>query len=656
MTASSVPALSIHSLAPVRVPKARVISPMADVPKPTSAQITLAINTIDASAWLDQITPLLPSVVRQRKGFYPGGRKPEMTLNALLVGCLLLTIMERPFILRDVHRLLNEGIDAGTRKRLGLPLKRAITERMVSRLFNILAGLVNKSVYFESNAWLFDLEKVRKFLRLDDDVELSQWEHAHFIDTALNENAAQLEVFIRNGLRATHPKDSAHSGDYAIDGSYISSWEKPATTRRAKYYKSSEGRQGLKPKKPHHFADPDAKWWSKQGGGSTAKRGELAGKSSSGLGYVINAIVWAEEDLGPNNRGADIPNLIEHISVISGGSNIEDEGSNLIDRMVAHHEREDLADGKEHRQRGDILADREYTRVDRWQKRMHQAGFTPHFLLAAEQRGLTDTLASGILIIDGIPYSPGIPVELHTKILPTLFMTREQRSIHAELYSRLKPYRIRANTNGRADDGSIKAYCPASNQAKGSVSCQNKPASIPGRLDRIEIGTALPVIINKPMPSICSQTTVTIDFDEMPFWQPHIPGTPEHQWSVNRRNVVESAFSRIKDEATQSVRRGQFRLMGRAKVSLATLFYSMAANLVETQRWQMRQAGVVSLDAAREIKIRTPRRHTRNRMKTAQRRQERIELAKVVSQYKHLGLTLDAQTGEVTKNDKAPPG
>ena len=179
-------------------------------------------------------------------------------------------------------------------------------------------------------------------------------------------------------------------------------------------------------------------------------------------------------------------------------------------------------------------------------------------------------------------------MELRTKILPPPFMTRELRSIDAEHYLKRKPYRIRANTNGRADDGSIKAYCPASNQAKGSISCQNKPSSIPGRLNRIEVGTALPVIINRPIPSICSQTTITVDFDEMPFWQPHIPGTPEHQWSVNRRNVVESTFSRIKDEASQSMRRGQVRLMGRAKVSIATLFYAMAANLVEAQRWRLR--------------------------------------------------------------------
>lgn len=647
--------LSIHQLAPVRIAKPRVSPPLADTPRPTSEQLTLAINTIEATGWIAQIAPLLPFAVRQRKGIYPGGRKPEMTLNALLVGCLLLTIMERPFIIRDVHRLLNSGIDTGTRKRLGLPLKRVITERMVSRLFNILAGFVNTSVYFESNAWLFDVDQVRSFLGLGDEMELTDWEHAHFIDTALNENAAQLETFIRNGLRSTHPQDSQHAGDFAIDGSYISSWEKPATTRRALNSRSATGVVKRKVPKPHEFSDPDARWWSKKNDGPIAKRGSAAGTANSGLGYVINAITWAEEDLGPNCRGADIPNLIEHISVIPARANIVVEGSDLIDRMVAHHESEDAARGVENRQRGDILADREYSRVDRWHKRMHQAGFTPHFALAYEQRGHTKTLGSGILIIDGLPYSPGIPMNLREKILPTPFMGREQRSIEALQYLERKPYRIRANTNGRADDGSIKAYCPASNQAKGSVSCANKPSSIPGGPNRIEIGTALPVISLRPMPSICSQTTLTLDFDEMPFWQPHIPGTPEHQWSINRRNVVESSFSRIKDEASQSLRRGQVRLMGRAKVSIATLFYAMAANLMEVQRWRLRETGVFSLDAAREIKTRTPRRHTRNRIIAANRRLELHEAKKTAVAYRKLGLVVDTQTGEISSSKNAPP-
>ena len=62
--------------------------------------------------------------------------------------------------------------------------------------------------------------------------------------------------------------------------------------------------------------------------------------------------------------------------------------------------------------------------------------------------------------------------------------------------------------------------------------------------------------------------------------------------------------------------------MGRAKVCTVVLFNTMAANLVEVARWRARQAGVISLDAVREKKERTPRRHTMARRVAMHRRQE----------------------------------
>jgi hypothetical protein len=143
------------------------------------------------------------------------------------------------------------------------------------------------------------------------------------------------------------------------------------------------------------------------------------------------------------------------------------------------------------------------------------------------------------------------------------------------------PYRLKAISGGRADSGSLKLMRPASTMAKHAVRCANKPASLPGRLDRIEIGTALPVITSTPKPAVCEKSTVTANFADLPFWQPHVPFTAEHQWSINRRNQVESAYGRIKDEATQSVRRGTFRVFGRAKVTFAVLPVAMAAKLLQ---------------------------------------------------------------------------
>ena len=90
--------------------------------------------------------------------------------------------------------------------------------------------------------------------------------------------------------------------------------------------------------------------------------------------------------------------------------------------------------------------------------------------------------------------------------------------------------------------------------------------------------------------------------------------------------------------ATQSMRRGQVRLMGMAKMSIATVFFALASNIVEVERWRLRQAGIYSLDAHWEIKTRTPRRHTRQR------------LAAIGE-----GEALNLDTGEITTIRESPP-
>lgn len=96
--------------------------------------------------------------------------------------------------------------------------------------------------------------------------------------------------------------------------------------------------------------------------------------------------------------------------------------------------------------------------------------------------------------------------------------------------------------------------------------------------------------------------------------------------------------------------------MGKAKMSIGAVFFAMAANIVEVLRWHLRQAGVYSLDAAREVKTRIPRRHTRARIATAERRESlRIKRDLIAAGIDPDTTTVDLETGEITQGQAPPP-
>ena len=89
--------------------------------------------------------------------------------------------------------------------------------------------------------------------------------------------------------------------------------------------------------------------------------------------------------------------------------------------------------------------------------------------------------------------------------------------------------------------------------------------------------------------------------------------------------------------------------MGKAKVSIAVLLSSMAANIVEVKRWRARQAGLYLVDPLKTKKARTPRRHTRARLRAAAKRAEKAGKVEIG------GLVVDLVTGEIIQAS-APPG
>ena len=123
---SATASLDLDTYAPVRAARTNVTTPLTTIPKPTSEQLTVAIQTITDTGWITSLQALLP---RRVEG--TGGRQRTVTLEAFLTAALCLPLMSRSLFVRDIARLLDKGLDQPTRRRLGLAKNTRVTERMV---------------------------------------------------------------------------------------------------------------------------------------------------------------------------------------------------------------------------------------------------------------------------------------------------------------------------------------------------------------------------------------------------------------------------------------------------------------------------------------------------------------------------------------------
>lgn len=621
-----------RKLAPVKPPKPKLAPKPGMVVKPTREQFTLAVELIDASGLVEDFDKDLPDAT----GRATGGAPRILTTRALLAGFLLLAMTEQPFLVRDAARLL-DGLTPRQRTTLGLPARRAITERMVSRLWNHIAALVNPSPHAACNAHLFDREFWRAAGVLSDPeptaedealaeptpegepaaargASVEDIELARAADVVLSDQHERLRRTIETGLGVTHalPEVPDHTGSYALDASLMGSWARPA-----------------RGKTPSHLrVDPEAAWRTIKGRNPV-------------FGFAVHTMVRVPEKADPGCRPTvEVPELIEAFDVTSARMYNTHAGMTLLERVVARHDREDDATGREPRPRRDLLADREYSRNRDWQENAFGCGFTTVFDLAREQRGVTGTLSNGALVIDGIPFSPGVPSKY--KKLPYIdsFATVEDTARTAQGVLDRDVYRLRPQGARRAD-GSLDLACPASTLVR-ALRCNNKPRSLAHPATRPLVGTALPIITTTVKPDVCGKEKTRIPFDELPFWQEDPWMSPRWQASYNRRSHVEAAFGHLKDEATHDITRGNIRVLGVAKVSLLLMFAAMAYNIRVINNYEERRKAAEL--PVKPVRTRKPRARTRKILDV----REKIETRRIMRE-----ATLAAAAAAVTAVDES---
>lgn len=473
-------------------------------------------------------------------GNYRGGARARFGWRPLLVGLALVALSEQPMMLRDVVRTLN-ALDPNQKRAIDCPAQ--VSERMVSRRWNHLAHLVDASPTSERN----------------------RAEREHLTDEAWQELAAWREAGLQHVLgtllTGSIPDDQPASGSLAIDATGVPSW----ASQRKKHTNADTS------------TDPDGAWRvhdsTRVPYGNAANRRRFGAKAW--YGYWMHSLVRIPT-MTVRKTGAiefsDTPLFIEALDVTSAGADMAVAGADLLDRHT-HRQQQRAAGGHETPAPGDIVMDRAYSHgYERFLEPARAAGYTPHFDLRADQRGLGGSVA-GMLIVDGQPYSPAMPAHLHNITPPRIpGATRADIAAWGTQVAAREPYAIKIRSIGA--DGAFHLSCPAARDFT-AARCGRKPDSV---LLPATLPTFAPAQV-AVLPKICAQQKLRVEAEQLPLWQPYPYGSPAWWASMGRRARVEGSFGCLKDEATQNLNRGSIRVMGRAKTALMAVFLAAAVNI-----------------------------------------------------------------------------
>ncbi|MDQ3416052.1 MAG: hypothetical protein M3474_02920, partial [Actinomycetota bacterium] len=358
----------------------------------------------------------------------------------------------------------------------------------------------------------------------------------------LEERAASLQEILDLMLAATMPVNTAHTGGYAVDGTGTWSWAK--------------GR-----KREDRSPDPDAAW-----GVKTHK----SGRTETYFGYELHAVVR----IGPTGAdGSDTPCLAERIAVVPASTSPTRPVLDTLARMTA--------DG--HRIR-DVVADRGYTYKNDWAPGLHALGIDPVADLHANQYGPRGTHA-GARIVAGTPHCPAMPAAFDTIHRPDRLVQTPALDTFTADIQRREQWALR-RVAGPDRDGKERYECPA---RAGKLRCPLQPGSL-------ALPLANPTVLTPPdietAPTCCSQRTITVPGEvDAKARQRHYWGSPNWIKAFNRRSRVEGWFGNLKNDNTEALGRGAFRVMGICKTSLMVAVFAVATNLRLLRAWARRTLG-----------------------------------------------------------------
>jgi hypothetical protein len=455
---------------------------------------------VDRSGIAPVLEVLLPVGVRPR----------QLCVRTLLVGMAMCQAEGRPAHLRRVHRCLLSLPDPD-RRRLGVDADwrngpHRLTYRQVERTFSLVVGALGK-----------------------DEPNGAPSEVLQSVADAVVE--ASVEGHFKKG-----------STSLAIDWTDVESF----STRRTK--------------PSGHYADTEASWGHRKGGGP-GEKDELF------FGYYLSLSTMVSDDPG----GRDTPELVRRMNLVGCH---HDPVPAMVSVLVGLPEAGIPL--------GDVVADSGYAHrlPTHFALPLRAARASLVMDLHPNDRGTQGTHA-GAVLHHGNLYCPMTPAGLFGQAPLPRGASHEEAAAHDARAAELARYKL-GRVSATDADGYHRRMCPA---LLGKVRCPLRPGSMVLALTR-------PEVLDPPEhpPACCTQHTITVP-PTVTAKTAQRHDYPSKAWrrSYARRSAAERANARIKDPATIDIARGWCRTMGLTPMTLWLATAIAVRNLAVTDAFCARQ-------------------------------------------------------------------
>jgi hypothetical protein len=474
---------------------------------------------VEASGVPGRIEALLPVGVRPR----------QLSVRTLLVGMLCCQAEGRPAHLTRVHQVL-VGLRGPDRLRLGVTVDwragpHTLTYRQVERTLHLVVGAL---------------------AREEPDGASSE---------VLQEVA---DAFVEASVEGHG--DASRS--LAVDWTDVESF----STRH--------------PKPSGLYADPEARWGHRKGGGP-GEKDELF------FGYYLSLATMVADDGGP-----PVPELVRRMNLVS----CEHDPVPVMVQVLTSMAAGGVA-------LGDVICDSGYAhRVPgHFALPLRAAGASLVMDLHPSDRGTQGTHA-GAVLHHGNLYCPMTPTGLFGQAPLVRGASEAETAAHDERAAELGRFKL-GRVSADDQDGHHRVSCPA---LLGKLRCALRESSLSLPLER-------PEVLSPPdePPCCCTQRTISVPVTiNAKTTQRHDYPSAAWRRSYARRSAAERSNARIKDPATIDVARGWCRVMGLTPITLFLVAAIVVRNLAVADAFCARQEE----DRRRAATGRPPR--TRRRRRT----------------------------------------